>query len=369
MSFDSGEAVARLLHHRGASIGPGEPIVLPIVQASVYYLPETSDAPHQYGRWSNPTWSAVEEAIAILEDADVVAFPSGMAAVTAVFQSVLKPGDRLLLPSDGYFVPRYLAEKHLAPLGIEVDHCPTAECETRDLAGYRMVLVETPSNPGLDIADLRALAGRAKAAGALLVADNTTMTPLGQRPLDLGADVVLASDTKALNGHSDVLFGHVASRDRELIAAILDWRKCVGAIPGPLDAWLVHRGIETLELRLERMCASASVLAERLAAHPAVEGVRYPGLADHPRHALAARQMLRFGSVIGLTLPDANMAERFISGAALLVPATSFGGLRSSAERRARWGDDVAEGYIRLSVGCEPAETLWADIRRALDAL
>jgi cystathionine gamma-lyase len=291
-----------------------------------------------------------------------------MAAIAAVFYSLLKPGDRVLLPADGYYTTRICAEKYLAPMGVQVDTVATAALGAKDLAGYRLVMVETPSNPALDLADIAAVCTRARAAGAVAAVDNTTMTPLGQRPLDLGADIVVSADTKALNGHSDVLFGHVSSRNAELIGGVRDWRRIVGAIPGPFEAWLVHRGLETLEVRWARMTASAATLALRLAEHSRVKAVRYPGLASHPAHVLAQRQMTSGGALIALTLADEAAAERFIAACAFLRPATSFGGVHSSAERRARWGDQVAPGFIRLSVGCEPTEVLWREIERALAA-
>jgi cystathionine gamma-lyase len=291
-----------------------------------------------------------------------------MAAIAAVFYSVLKPGDRVLLPSDGYYTTRICADKYLAPMGVRVETCATAALATRDLTGLKLVMVETPSNPALDLADIADVCARAHAAGAIVAVDNTTMTPLGQRPLDLGADLVVSADTKALNGHSDVLFGHVSSRHADLIGGVRDWRRIVGAIPGPHEAWLVHRGLETLEVRWSRMTASAAALAQRLAAHPRVAQVRYPGLPSHPAHALAQRQMTSGGALIALTLADEAAAERFIAACAFLRPATSFGGVHSSAERRARWGDAVAPGFIRLSVGCEPTEALWCEIARALTA-
>jgi cystathionine gamma-lyase len=360
---------ARALHHGAAALEPGAPLAPPIVPTSIYHLPGEPAGPYQYGRWSNPTWDALEEALATLEDAETVIVPSGMATVAAVFYSQLKSGDRVLLPADGYYVTRALAEKFLAGFGVTVDTVATAALEQTDLAGYRLVWIETPSNPGLDLADIGRVAARAHAAGALVVVDNTTMSPLGQRPLDLGADVVVSSDTKSVSGHSDVLFGHVASRNAGLMAQVRDWRKSAGAIPGSFEAWLVHRGLETLDVRFERMCTSALSLAQRLAGHARVEAVRHPGLPDHPAHALARRQMRRFGSLIALTLADSITAERFIGGCRFVRAATSFGGVHTSAERRARWGDQVAPGFIRLSVGCEPLEVLWEDMRASLDRL
>ncbi len=361
--------LAHALHHASAALKPGDPLSPPIVPTSVYHVPGEPGGPYQYARWSNPTWDALEHAIATLEDAETVAFPSGMATIAALYYSQLKTGDRVLLPSDGYFVTRALADKFLSGFGVKVDLVATAALEQKDLSGYRLVWIETPSNPGLDLADIERVSARAHAAGALVVVDNTTMSPLGQRPLDLGADVVVSADTKSVAGHSDVLFGHVSSRNAALMAQVRDWRKMAGTIPGPFEAWLVHRGLETLDVRFERMCATALLLAQRLREHPKVVAVRHPGLADHPAHALAQRQMRRFGSLVALTLADAATAEAFIGRCKFVRQATSFGGVHTSAERRARWGDQVAPGFIRLSVGCEPTEVLWTDLRAALDAL
>ncbi|HTN50419.1 MAG TPA: cystathionine gamma-lyase [Burkholderiaceae bacterium] len=366
---DLEERFARALHHASQSTAFGEAFTPPIVNTSVYRLQADPSGPYQYARWGNPTWTALEETLALLEDAETVTFPSGMAAIAAVFYALLKPGDRVLLPSDGYYTVRVFAEKFLASFGVAVDQVGTAGAASRALDGYRMVWVETPSNPGLDLADIVAIARNAKAAGALLVVDNTTMTPLGQRPLDLGADLIVSADTKALNGHSDVLFGHVSSRKTELIGAVRDWRRVAGAIPGPFEAWLVHRGLETLEVRFARASANALLLAERLSAHPKVRALGYPGLASHPAHALARAQMSTGGSLIALTLADRAAAERFIERCDLMRASTSFGGVHTSAERRARWGDAVAEGFIRVSVGCEPGEALWRAVERALAAV
>lgn len=360
-----------LLHHDTASRAPGEPYSPPIVSASMFAIPgdpAPGQPAWQYGRFGNPSWGALEDSLAVLEDAPVAIFPSGMAAVAAVFYALLKSGDRVLLPADGYFTTRVLAERFLAPLGVAVETCATREVASRDFSGLRLVWLETPSNPGLDLADIAAAAARAHAAGALLVVDNTTMTPLGQRPLDLGADLVVSSDTKAINGHSDVVAGHVAARDAALMAAVRDWRRIAGAIPGAFEAWLVHRGLETLELRWQRMNDNALALAQRFSGHPKLKALTYPGLPGHPAHQLARRQMRGFGPLIGLELADRDAAERFIHGAGCLRTGTSFGGVHSSAERRARWGDAVPAGYVRLSVGCEPFAPLAAALIRALDA-
>ena len=373
-----------VLHHRAHGMAPGDAISPPLVHASAFHLPGAgpdgapvapgADVAFQYARWGTPTWAALEAALGVLEDADVAVVPSGMAAIASVLLSHLRPGDRALLPSDGYGATRALAAEHLSPIGVHVDLVPTPALASADLAGYDLVFVETPSNPGLRAADIADVAARAHAngrrggAGALVVVDNTSLTPLGQRPLDLGADVVVASDTKALNGHSDALGGHVASRDADVLARVRGWRTLTGAILGSHEAWLIHRGLETLEVRFARMCASALAVAELAAGHPAVRAVAYPGLPDHPDAEVVARQTAAAGSVVGLEFADAAAAERFLAAARLVVPQTSFGGTHTSAERRARWGDDVPAGFVRLSVGVEPTAELLADVERALEA-
>ena len=366
---DIDDIFARSLHHASKTTEFGEAFAPPIVNTSVYRLAADPSGIYQYARWGNPTWTALEDSLSILEDAETVTFPSGMAAIAAVLYGTLKSGDRVLLPSDGYYTVRMFAEKYLQPMGVMVDQCPTSEAANRSLAGYRVVWVETPSNPSLDLADIAGVVRNARATGTTVAVDNTTTTPLGQRPLELGADVLVSADTKALNGHSDVLFGHVSSRNSQLIGAVRDWRKIAGAVPGPHEAWLVHRGLETLEVRYSRMCANALALARRLAEHSKVVAVRYPGLPSHPAYALAQRQMTSGGSLIALTLADKAAAERFIERCAFVRESTSFGGVHTCAERRARWGDAVPDGFIRLSVGCEPTEVLCNEIERALDAV
>ncbi|KPP93118.1 MAG: cystathionine gamma-lyase Cth [Rhodobacteraceae bacterium HLUCCA08] len=360
---------ARLLHLRAETLQKGDPVALPLTLASMYHLPGDPAGVPGYGRMDNATVEALEHALALLEDAPCLAFPSGMAAISAALFATLKAGDRLLIPSDGYYTTRLLADRFLARLGVTVDTRPTASFAEGGLAGYAVVFLETPSNPGLDLCDLSAICAEIRAAGGVSIVDNTTMTPFGQRPLDLGADIVVASDTKAPNGHSDALMGHVATRDDNLLEELRAWRKLGGGIPGPFEAWLTHRGLETLELRFARMCDSAEALAPRLADHPRVARLRYPGLPGDPAHNLARRQMARPGLLIGLELDSAETAERFIDTCPLLQPATSFGGVHSSAERRARWGDAVAPGFVRLSVGIEPVEPLWAALKESLDAL
>jgi cystathionine gamma-lyase len=366
MDQTSQARAAALLHHRIKGLRPGESIAAPIVSSATYLTPDIEGLSHVYGRSGMPTWEMLEEQIALLEDAPTVTFPSGMAAISAALFATLGAGKVLMLPSDGYYVSRLLAGQVLAAYGVTVIEVPTVQMATADFSGVAAVLIETPSNPGLDVIDIAAISARAHAAGAYVIADNTTMTPYLQRPLDLGADVVVAADTKAPGGHSDVLFGHVSSRDVVFIERVREGRRLSGAVPGAFEAWLVHRGMETLELRLSRMCDSAGVIAARLAEHPAVKNTRYPGLVGDPSYAIAKRQMSGFGFLIGFEMADAARAERFLTDCPLVAQSTSFGSTHSSGERRARWGDQVAPGFIRLSVGIEPVEVLWSAIAEAL---
>jgi cystathionine gamma-lyase len=358
---------AQLLHHRDATLAPGDSVVPAIWPTAVFHLPgNPSNAPYVYGRYSNPTWEALEAALGVIEGAETLIFPSGMAAIAAVLFTTARAGDRVLVPSDGYFATRALSDQFLGTLGVKIETRPTARFLEGGFDGFRLVHAETPSNPGLDVCDLRQAAALTKKAGAVFSVDNTTMTALGQRPLELGADIVVCAGTKAVNGHSDALMGHVATRDGALMARLKDWRKFSGSIPGPFETWLVYRGLETLEVRLSRMVATAGVIAERLAAHQNVLAVRYPGLKGDPSHAIAAKQMATFGSMMSLTLRDQAAAERFIADCPFVQASTSFGGVRTCAERRARWGDSVADGFVRLSIGLEPVEPLWAAIDSAL---
>jgi cystathionine gamma-lyase len=230
--------------------------------------------------------------------------------------------------------------------------------------------LESPSNPGLDVVDLQALAQAGHAEGALVVTDNTLATPLGQSPLDLGVDVSMMSLTKAMSGHSDLLLGSVATRSPEQHERLARWRSLAGPIPGTFEAWLAHRSLATLDVRLQRMCANALALAQALRGRDDLLALRYPGLPDDPGHTTAARQMRLFGPVVSFTLRDADTAQRFLDAAGLVTEATSFGGTHTMAERRQRWGSDgVAEGLVRLSAGLEDPDDLIKDVTRALDAV
>ena len=346
----------------------GEALAPSPVFAATYRLAgDVTAEPLRYGRFANPGWSELERVLGRLEGGEAVVFPSGMAASVAALNPFLAPGDVLLLPADGYYTTRTYAETMLQPWGVEVRLVATAAVEAADLRGVRLVWLETPSNPGLDCCDIAAVAATAHAAGALVVVDNTTATPLGQTPLELGADLVVSADTKAVNGHSDVLFGHLAARDPALLDRARQWRTLSGSIPGSMTTWLVQRGLMTLDVRLERSCATALRLAGWLQRHPRVDTVRHPGLPDDPAHAIARRQMRHFGALIGVTFADEPTARAFLDRTRLVVEATSFGGVHTTAEQRHRWGgDDVPPAFVRISVGLEPFDELRADMETAL---
>jgi cystathionine gamma-lyase len=337
--------------------------------AGPFHLPgEVAESEFVYTRYGNPTWTRYEAALGELERAEVVLFASGMAAATALLLTILKPGSAVAMDQDCYQGVRRLAKSHLESHGVEVRLAPPAEL-LNAVQGAELLWVESPSNPKLDVYDLASLAEAARAAGALSVADNTTVGPLNQKVLDLGLDFSMTSATKHLSGHADLLLGYVATRDADRAAALRDWRIEAGALPGPFEAWLAHRSLATLAIRLERGSANALALAGLLSERDDVDGVRYPGQPGDPGHELARRQMSGFGTVVGFDLGSRERADRFLAAARLVTEATSFGGVHTTAERRLRWGgDDVPEGFIRLSAGCEDTADLVADVERALAA-
>ncbi|HEX8631388.1 MAG TPA: cystathionine gamma-lyase [Catenuloplanes sp.] len=349
---------------------PGQPFLPGPVFAGPYHLDPVvgpAAARDGYGRSDNPTRRALESAIGELEGGDCLAFATGQAAITAVLLSVLRPGDRVLLPADGYYTVRAFAAATLAQLGVRVTFAPTAG-PYPSFDGVRLVLLESPANPGLDVCDIAGLAGRARAAGALVAVDNTAATPLGQTPLALGADLSVASGTKALTGHSDLLLGYVATNSADLLTRLTTWRNQTGAVPGPFDAWLAHRSLATLDLRLARQSANAAAVAAALAERSDVDGVRWPGLPADPAYAVARAQMRRLPGIVGFDLGSADRVARFLGAARLVSAATSFGGLHTTADRRAQWGDDTSAGFVRLSCGVEDTADLLADLSAALDA-
>jgi len=330
-----------------------------------------------YGRFGNPTWTALEEALGRLEGGHALSFASGMAAVGAALH--LLPAEGTVLVPRGAYNGTHALSALLAAQGrLRVQHV-----DVTDLDGVRATLealpagpvllwLESPTNPLLEVADLAALAALGHEHGAVVVADNTFATPLLQRPLELGVDVVVHSVTKFLSGHSDVVLGAVVVRDADLLARLRQHRTLHGAVPGPLEAFLALRGIRTLPLRLERSQASAELLARRLVDHPAVTRVRHPSLPGDPGHALAKEQMSGFGALVSIEVAGGPAAaDAVVDAVRLWVPATSLGGVESLVERRRRHAGEpvvVPEDLLRLSVGVEDVEDLWADLTQALDA-
>lgn len=355
---------------------PGTPYLAGPVFAAPYHAPgDPTASPYTYGRFHNPTWHAYEEALADLEGGPCVLFPSGMAASAAILATMVRPGQKVVMPSECYYTTRVIASQSFAgswfaSQQIDVVMAPTAGNGLEShLDGAALLWLESPTNPQLDVCDIAALAQAAHAAGALVVVDNTTATPLLQQPLALGADFAVVSDTKAMTGHADIVLGHVAAKDAAHVETLRTWRTRMGVIPGPMEAWLAHRSLATLDVRLARQCATALQIAELLAAHPKVTGVRYPGLRGDRSHALASKQMKDFGGVISFELASADAVQHFFAASRLVYEATSFGGVHTSAERRARWGGDaVSEGFVRLSIGLEDARDLARDITDALEA-
>lgn len=351
---------------------PDAPLNPPVVFASTYVgVDPGGQGELGYGRYGNPTWSALEQAVGALEGGSALAYGSGMAAAHAALQLV-PAGGVLVLPRHCYLGVSSAADERATRDGTRVrrvDVADTAEVLAA-AEGADLVWLESPTNPMMEVADLpaicAALTGRVRT-----VVDSTFATPLLQRPLELGADVVLHSGTKFLSGHSDALLGLLLSRDQELLARLDGVRRLHGAAPGTMEAYLVLRGLRTLPLRLRTAQASAQALAERLADHPAVGRVRYPGLPGDPGHQVAARTMAGCGSLLSIELADGPTATAFVAALRLWVFATSLGGVESTLERRRRWPGELAtvpEGLIRMSVGIEHVEDLWADLAQALAA-
>ena len=348
---------------------PDGPLNVPVMFASTYH----QGGPVGYGRSGNPSWAAFEETLGALEGGTAIAFASGLAAVASVLD---------LVPTGGVVVaPRHAYSGSLALLADQetrgrlrvrlVDIADT-EAVTAACPGTALVWVETPTNPALEIADLPAVAGAAHATGALVAVDNTFATPLIQRPLMAGADLVVHSATKFLAGHSDVLLGAVVATRGDLVDHTATRRTLLGAVPGAMEAWLALRGMRTLPVRLDRAQANAGELARRLVNHPRVERVRYPGLPADPGHVRARGQMDGFGAIVCIEVAGgACAADRVVAACRLWVAATSLGGVESTMERRRRWPAESAgipEGLLRLSVGVEDVEDLWRDMDRALQA-
>ena len=336
---------------------------------------------YDYARVANPTRTALEECLASLENADHGhAFSSGLGAATTIMHLV-DPGDRIVCVNDVYggiyrmfsrvYEPKGYAFTYLTPeelSGNATDHVTE---------GTRVVWIETPTNPTLNIVDIAAVAAAAKQVGALLVVDNTFATPYLQTPLDLGADIVLHSTTKYLGGHSDVVGGFAATNDPTIAERLRFLQKSLGAVPGPFDAWLVLRGVKTLAVRMDRHCANARAVVELLSRHPRVEQVLYPGLPDHPGHAIAVRQMRDFGGMVSFLLESEEAAVELVGRTEVWTLAESLGGVESLIEHPYRMTHASTadapfpspRNLVRLSVGIESAHDLVTDLEQALAAV
>lgn len=330
-----------------------------------------SDGQSPYARVDGTaTLHAYEAVLGALEDADAVAFASGMAAVAAVF-SLVPPSGSVVIPADCYQGVTAMAAEGEAAGRWSVQHLATDDTTAwvTAAADADLIWFETPSNPLLVVGDLQTVAVAPRRPGSVLAVDNTFATPLNQRPLDLGADITMQSVTKLLGGHSDLLGGVAATRSDDLAARLRHHAVLHGATPGALEAYLATRGMRTLALRLERGQRSAAILAERLQAHPAVTVVRYPGLADHPGHELAAAQLAGFGTMLSFDLADGETAAKACDRIRLIRHATSLGSVESTMERRAQipGQEHLPAGLIRLSVGIEHVDDLWRDLAQALD--
>jgi cystathionine gamma-synthase len=330
-----------------------QPLNTPITMASTY----VAGGDLEYGRYANPTWTAFEEALGALEGGRALAFSSGLAAVSTVLDLVGQ--DALVV------APRHAYLGTVGQLG-DLEARGRIKATLVDIADTEAVIgalddaailwIESPTNPALEVAEVERLVAAGHDAGATVVVDNTFATPMLQRPLELGADIVLHSVTKFLAGHSDVVMGALVVGDNQLYDVLKGRRDLVGAIPGTFEAWLALRGLRTLHLRVERAQANAAELARRLRAHPAISEVRYPG----------------FGAIVAIVLADADRADLLTHSTSLWVHATSLGSVESTFERRRRWKTEAAtvpDALVRMSVGIEDVDDLWSDLEQALDKL
>ena len=370
--------------HAGAHPDPGTgAIMTPIFQTSTY----VQEAPgvhkgYEYARSQNPTRTALEEALAVIEGGQFgLAFSSGVAATDAVIK-LLKPGDEVICGNDMYGGTYRLFSKIFLKFGIVFHYVDMTDLKNVAAAvtpATRLIWAETPTNPLMNIADIKGLASIAKANNILLCVDNTFASPALQNPLSLGADIVMHSATKYLSGHSDVIQGALVINDKALRDELYFIQKSCGAVPGPMDCFLVLRGIKTLGIRMERHSLNGEKIAHFLKAHPAVKKVYWPGFSDHPGHEIAKSQMLGFGGMISFELKNDTMeaARKVLSSTKLFSLAESLGGVESlinhpasmthaSIPREERIKNGLSDTLIRLSVGIEDAEDLIADLEQAM---
>ncbi len=365
--------------HEGQEPDPATgAIITPIYQTSTYVQAAVGEHKgYDYSRVANPTRSALQTALSSLESAEHgIAFSSGLGATTTLMH-LLNPGDRVVLIADVYGGVYRMTSQVYEPKGYVFDYLPAeafANLGEHLDERTRMVWIESPSNPLLNVVDIRAAADAAHAVGALAVVDNTFATPYLQRPLELGADVVVHSTTKYLGGHSDVVGGFAATNDPTVAERLYFLQKSLGAVPGPFDSWLVLRGIKTLAVRMRQHCQNAAAIAAALERHPRVERVLYPGLPSHPGHAIAARQMRDFGGMVSFLAESPAEAEAIAARTTLFQLAESLGGVESLIEVPARMTHASTKdapfaappNLIRLSVGIESVEDLIDDLENAL---
>ncbi len=335
--------------------------VAPVDRATIHPYEDGTPGRFHYQRYAHPVGAEAERLLSELEGGESLLFPSGMAATTSLLLALLRPGASVAVADGGYFGTVGMMRQELVRWGLEV----TTFDQTAPPPPADLVWLEPCANPFLTFPDLDAAVERAHAAGSLVVVDNTVLSPLLLRPLDHGADLVLHSATKILAGHHDALLGVVTCADPAAAARLGEFRKASGIVAAPDPAWLLLRGLKTLSLRVERQSATALELARRLAEHPAVRCVRYPGLGD----PVAARYVRAFGPLLSFDVADAERALRVELALRLIENATSLGGVASTLEGRARWEPErVPPGLLRLSVGLEDVDDLWADLSQALEA-
>ena len=358
-------------------------VTVPVYQTSTFgrdSLDHRSD--FFYSRIGNPTRKALEASLALLENGKFgLAFASGVAATMAALQ-VLKPGDHIVAGNDIYGGSYRIFEQLMKPWGVTTTYTESEATESYEAGitpATKLIWIETPSNPLLQLSDIKALGKLAKERGILLAVDNTVASPYFQRPLELSADIVVHSTTKYLGGHSDVIGGAVVTSDSAIHTTIKNYQGAAGAVPGPWDCWLILRGLKTLKIRMKEHEASAMHLAGMLERHPAVDRVFYPGLTSHPQHELAKEQMSGFGGMVTFALKDGLPAvERLIAKIKLFVLADSLGGVESlisSPAKMTLWALSKAErerrkctdNLVRLSIGLENAEDLEDDLLNALE--
>jgi cystathionine gamma-synthase len=346
----------------------------PVGESPVFSSTYVAGGDRGYGRFGNDAWTALETTLGELEGGKALTFASGMAAAAAI-ADLVPVGGRVVAPQHAYSGVLALLDQQAEQGRLTADRVDVADSDAviQAVAGADLLWIESPTNPAMEVADIPAIAAAGRAAGAIVVVDNTFATPLLQQPLALGADIVMHSATKFIAGHSDVVLGAIVTADEALYQALDLRRRSLGAIPGPMEAWLALRGLRTLALRLERAQANAAFLAAKLQQHPKVSRVRYPGLPEDPGHQRAKQQMTGFGAILSVELGgDADAAQKVCESTELWVHATSLGGVESMLERRRRWALEVPtipEDLIRLAVGIEHPDDLWADLERALNAV